>query len=476
MSKRSARQKRSSNDRSSNGRSFARIHLIEAVALCWLAILVGFFGGAYVYSTEAWPFPIIKEFEDFVAGHEEEKTSLKKKVESDLNIKPSRHIVTASGLEDFARKKYGNNLKKLNGLPLKSRREQPLMFLSDNAPRGYRVMYGAFDFLKTLHGVILLDPDGKVVNVWHASQESVPWFHPQDVNIYPHGFAIAPDGSIVTGYDTGTSLIKYDYCGNVLWGSQIGAHHSITFDDDGDIWTWGEPRGYPGGNWLMKVDYETGKVLKKFNLLHVMEANPLIDIFGILQDYEGNWINPEDPGFFWHSNDIEALPRGLERYYPQFRAGDLLVSVRQPDLIFVMDPQNLKVKWWRQGLARRPHDPDWNDDGTITIFNNNSQRVHSNILELDPKTMDYDIAVDGKEYQFYTQIRGKHQRISDGRYLITSSNQGRVFEVGPKGDVTFEFLNLYDDKTQEEGKSELLVVSEAVFLPIDYFKELPKCD
>lgn len=449
---------------------------IRIILLCWLVLLAGFSIGVYVYGAQVWPYPILKNVQDFVAGHKEEKTSLKEKIESDLDIKPSRHVVTLSKLEDFVQREYGKQLKELKGLPLKSRRKNPRVFLSDNAPRGYRVIYGVFDFLKTRHGAILLDPDGNVANVWQISQERVSWPHPQDANIYPHGFEIAPDGSIVTGYDEGTSLIKYDYCGNMVWSARVGSHHSINVDDNGNIWTWGDPQGFPGGNWLMKIDYETGKVLKMFHLLHVMQSNPSIDIFGILQDYDGKWINPNDPGFFWHSNDIEPLPRALAGHYPQFKAEDLLVSLRQPDLIFVLDPDTLKVKWWRQGLVRRPHDPDWNGKGTITIFNNNTHREYSNIMELNPVTMAYDIAVDGKEYQFYSGIRGKHQRLPNGGFLITSSGQGRVFEVDPAGKVTFEFLNIYGGK-QGDGKAvEHLAVSEARFLPVDFFKELPQCD
>jgi hypothetical protein len=475
---------------SNNGAPTARIKVIRVVAMCWLILLAGFFGGVYVSGAQIWPYPILKDIKDFIAGHKEEKTSLAEKLENDLGIKPSRHIVTDTqfnetleerrmlgrgGSPEFRAfsQRYGKELKELKGLPINPRRKTPRIFLSKDAPRGYRVIYGVFDFQKALHGAILLDPDGNVANVWQTSQEGVKWWHGKDFNVYPHGFDIAPDGSIVTAYDGGSSLIKYNNCGKMAWAIRGGFNHSIESDHNGAIWAWGDTQGFPFNNFLMKIDYTTGKVLRKFHLDDVMEANPEIDIFGILQDYDGKWLNSDDTGFFWHANDIEALPAGLAQYYPQFRAGDLLVSLRQPDLIFVMDPETLKVKWWRQGLARRPHDPDWNDRGTITIYNNNTLRGYSNIMELDPVTMDYDIVVEGKEYQFYSTIRGKHQLEPDGSYLITSSNQGRVFEVGPKGDVTFEFLNAYG---QDGSEVEYLAVSEARFLPQDYFKELPKCD
>ncbi len=78
-------------------------------------------------------------------------------------------------------------------------------------------------------------------------------------------------------------------------------------------------------------------------------------------------------------------------------------------------------------------------------------------------------ALEGGRYDFYTWNRGKHQRYSGGGFLITSSAQGRVFEVSPDGSVTFDFRNVYGSN----GKS--LVLSEARFLPVDYFHEVPEC-
>jgi hypothetical protein len=471
---------------SGNGNHSSKMKFIRIVSLCWLVLLAGFLGGIYVYATEIWPYPILKDIKDFVAGHEEEKTSLAEKLENDLGIKPSRHIVTSAQLNEtlgqrgaLRRKEsqefrnffreYGQNLKELRGLPLLPRRKNPRIFLSEDAPRGYRVIYGVFGFQKTLHGVILLDPAGNVANVWQTSQEEASWSNDKDSNVYPHGFEIAPDGSIVTAYDGGTSLTKYDYCGNKVWTTEGYFHHSIAFEDSTSLWTW-------QNNSLVRIDYETGKILHSFNLSDVMQSNPFIDIFAIIQDYDGNWIG--NSWFYWHPNDIEPLPKEYEKYYPQFKAGDLLVSVRQPNLVFVMDPNTLKVKWWRQGLARRPHDPDWNDKGTITIFNNNSHRGYSNIMELHPTTMAYDMVVDGHNYQFYSTIRGTHQLEPTGSYLITSSNQGRVFEVGSNGNVTFEFLNVWGSFKNREGyiAEEYLAISDARFLPENFFKELPVCD
>lgn len=441
--------------------------IIFFIAAFWLIFICSTSLGIYIYAAKKWPYPLVKEIEKFIKGNSEEKTSLIEKIQNDLNFKPARHIV-------HSQKHYTipQNYKELKGLPIKSRRLNPKIFLSKDAPAGYRLIYGIFDFKKSYHGAVLLGPDGKVENIWYISQEDVEWTHRPDTNVFPHGIEILPDGSIINAYDSGSCLTRYDYCGNIIWRIKGGFHHSIAFDEKDTIWTWGNQLGYkPYGDNIMQIDCKTGTVLKKFHLNQVMESNPDIDIFGVMQeDYAGGskWIKDEAGGR-WHANDVEALSEDLADFYPQFKAGDLLISLRAPDLVCVLDPDSYKVKWWRQGLTRRQHDPDWNSRGSITIFNNNMHKGYSSIVDIDPSTFKFKKLVDGEKYEFYSWIQGKHQAMPNGGFLISSPQQGRVFEIDQNGKITFEFINIYGENNA------FLAISEAIFIPLDYFKELPKC-
>jgi len=472
--------------------------IIRIISLCWLVFLLGFGIGVYIWASETWPYPALKALQEFIAGHPEEETSVLQKLKSDFDIKPERHLAKIKPFKGIRRKAArpqeglrgplayptievgfvpNERAWELEGLPLRARREKPRIFLSGSAPRGYRAIYGVFDFLGSRHGVILLDPRGKVVRVWKTTQEVLPWWHPKDVNIYPHGFEIDRDGSIFVAFDGGTSLIKYDYCGRMLWAIKGGFHHSIDLDGSGALWTWGDYGVLSTyGRKMVRIDSRTGKLLRQFHLMDVINANPEVDVLGILQEATsvGSVWMSADLGVIWHVNDVEALPKELEPYYPGFKAGDLLVTVRSPDLVFVMDPETLKIKWWRQGLTRRPHDADFNGRGTITIFDNNMHRGYSRIVEIDPVSFKHRTIVQGRRYDFYTEIRGKHQLLPNGGVLITSTGQGRVFEVDASGNVVFEFLNIYG--VGEDGTMEYLNVSEAKFLHEDYFTRLPRCD
>jgi len=433
-------------------------------ALVWLTLVVAYAVGAVSATKQLWPYAQISAALQFMVGHPEEKTSLWQKISNDLGGLPLRHVVP-SAAKAFPDPAYAA----LDAADWNDEREPPLIYLSKDAPRGYRFLFAPFYFQHSIHGAILLDPDGKVQNVWRVSQDDLPWEHKPDHQIFPHGFEVMRDGSILVAYEKGLSLTRYDYCGRKQWQVAGGFDHSIDLHDDGSFWVWGKANVKNlGRRDLIRMSAKDGSVIRTIAIQDIADANPDIDILGLRQidGIEGSaWA--DDP---LHPNDIDPLPAALAGYYPGFDAGDLLVSMRSVNLVFVVDPESLEVKWWRHGLARRQHDPDWNDRGTFTIFDNNMHRGQSKIIEVDPRSGARRTMVDGAEYDFYTRHRGKHQELPDGTMLITSSQQGRVFEVAPDGRVTFDFHNRF---SEEHGA---LAVSEARFVPPDFFEELPTCE
>ena len=156
-----------------------------------------------------------------------------------------------------------------------------------------------------------------------------------------------------------------------------------------------------------------------------------------------------------------------------------IVQGRQLDAVldtpqhFVVDPDSLKVKWWRMGPWRRQHDPDWQQDGRITVYDNNMHRSPSRIVAISPQTFRTEILANGTDLDFYSWNRGQHQITPGGNLLITIPNQGRVIELDQDGEIVLEFLNSFD-----QGSNENLLVSEALYLPEDFFEfeEFPSCD
>jgi outer membrane protein assembly factor BamB len=79
------------------------------------------------------------------------------------------------------------------------------------------------------------------------------------------------------------------------------------------------------------------------------------------------------------------------------------------------------------------------ENGHLLVFDNGVHRDFSRVLEVNPVTEE--IVWQYRAADFYSQWRGSNQRLPNGNTLICESQNGRVFEVTPAGEVVWEFHN-----------------------------------
>lgn len=305
-----------------------------------------------------------------------------------------------------------------------------------------------------------------------------------DWNIDTHGALSLPDGSVVFNFELG-GLVKLDRFGNVVWKLARETHHSVELSENGGFWVPGR-RVYPEGSksylppfmtpfredTIMRVS-EDGVVIKEISVPKLFYDNgleALLTSTGHTFRKDLKWDEE-----IVHLNKIEELPSTIAEDFPMFEAGDLLLSIRNYNMICVLDPDTCKIKWWRIGPWLRQHDPEFKRGGTIIVFNNNNYYGSifldvksgdvrkSNIMEIDPVTDVVRIIYGGESSQeMLSIIRGKHELTPNDGLLITEFEGGRVFETDGTGRVLWEYLNRYDT-------DEVAEITEARVYPISYF-------
>jgi hypothetical protein len=324
-------------------------------------------------------------------------------------------------------------------------------------------------------GLALWSQDGRELHRWVARYSDlkarIPPLPPEltptnDWDTHVDAMVLYPNGDAIFNAG-GLGLVRLDRCNNVVWWLDYETHHSLVADDDGNLWAGGRRRArhlepdprFPGlkpvyvEDTVVRISPAHGELLQEISLLDAIYRSSWETILFPEGD-DPRELEHEDP---LHLNHVEPLPAALAPAFPMFAAGDLLVSLRVPSTILVLDPRTGLIKWTARGPWFGQHDPHFLPNGRISVYDNRDLRNYqatergvparaSRILALDPRTGQVETVFQGTlDQPFFTDAIGRHQYQPNGNVLITESWGGRVFEVTPDRKRVWEFVNRYDE-------------------------------
>ena len=327
-------------------------------------------------------------------------------------------------------------------------------------------------------GARLLDRHGRTMHEWAPDRQPIfggtalKGGNPATAKF--HGAHLQPNGDLLLALSY-IGLVRLDACGAVEWTLEEGAHHSVTAGAGETVWVSGvsderrstterHPNGLPGLDrsvWMDRLLHVSadGEILNDINVLDVLYANGLERY---LRMAYARGAFTDDNGDPTHLNDVEPLSASMADEYPTFEAGDLVVSLKHPNLVLVLDPDTREVKWHadsgpddRYHLLQQ-HDPDFMGDGWIGVFDNQEDFTDrgamlggSRLLAFQPHTDSVAVLFPPPQSDtVYTKNRGKWQPLDNGNYLLTESNAGRVLEVTPAGRTVWEWIHEPQSETQ----------------------------
>jgi Arylsulfotransferase (ASST) len=349
-------------------------------------------------------------------------------------------------------------------------------------------------FFEDTNELRLIRRNGDIVARWSVHFSAIFFdtshvLHPPatDWNVDIHGALILPDGAVVFNFEY-MGLVKLDRCGSVVWTLARQSHHSVERAEGGGFWVPGR-RFFPRGSnspfppfeppfredTVMKVS-ENGTVLAEFSVPKLFYDNGLESLLTATGESFKTGLRWDNE--IVHLNKIDELTSDVADDFSTFESGDLALSIREFNLVMVIDPDTGQIKWWRVGPWVRQHDPEFIPGGKLIVFNNNNYRTAfgeeyevsplspprlSNIVEIDPTSNEHRIIYgDGHGQRMFSILRGKHERTPNGGLLITEFEGGRVFETDAAGRVVWEYINRY-------SSTEVAEVTEARLYPASYF-------
>ncbi|NKY28253.1 hypothetical protein NG2371_05193 [Nocardia gamkensis] len=335
----------------------------------------------------------------------------------------------------------------------------------------------------------LVDREGNVLHRW-ASRVEQP-----DEDTDPPSFLrgwnhveVMDDGGLLALVPL-HAVLRLDRSSQVLWCAPVAAHHDMYVGTDGAVHVLTEHRRavrVDGSPWAVLDNAITllapdGTVLRSWSLYGILSTDPVIAgmidsaqrhkraaflrsgravgdaarsaadlerIRNLLGDDDRTSLSrddlallrrlPDSPCDVLHANSIEMLesaPHGL------WERGHWLVSVRELDLIAVLDLHAERVVWWwGPGELSGQHQPSALPSGNILVFDNGVRAGRSRAVEVNPVTGRIEWQyVATPPSSFFTAVAGGCEQLSGGNVLLTDAQAGRAFEITRSGELVWEW-------------------------------------
>lgn len=315
-------------------------------------------------------------------------------------------------------------------------------------------------------GIRIIDVEGNTLHHWDVTPHTLWPGDPHNDGMpgnmairdnYVHGSYLFPNGDLLYNIEY-LGLVRVDRCNNVRWKLPYRTHHSISRDDDGNFWV-------SGAKWITADDPRTGQFpglrppYTEDTALKVSPEGEILEEISLLEAiYNGGYqylfwkygYRTDDPT---HLNDVESLSSSLADHFPAFESGDLVVSMKHINSVAVLDTSG-RIKWIDSHLLTRQHDPDFEEDGWIVIFDNREDGTDtgeylggSAIVAINPATGESrQVYPTDDSQRFFTLLGGKHRLLPGGNRLITETAAGRVFEIDASGRTVWEWIHEPYDK------------------------------
>jgi len=263
-------------------------------------------------------------------------------------------------------------------------------------------------------------------------------------------------------------LERRSWQNELLWSAPIDPHHDVRELKDGTllVLTW-ELRPFPElgiamgagevSETLIKDNHVTrlsaeGEVLGRFSV-----GEPLVAARESLELLIPDEIDPETGKGkdLFHCNSLFVMddPELVQRD-PLYTLGNVLLSSRHQNLLFVIDRANGELVWsWKDPSVEWQHEASVLPNGNILLFDNGrSERAWSRLLEVDP--LKREIVWEYRapnETDFFSQARGTVERIENGNLLVAHSEKGEIFQLNEAGEVVWRYLAPHYNEKNERG-------------------------
>ena len=338
------------------------------------------------------------------------------------------------------------------------------IYNSDKTFNGYTI-YTDFQTIRK-NEVWLIDMQGNIVHSWKG----------KDVDLRYYAEPLSNGNLLVLARQIGQSrlggVVELDWDGNTVWKYFVDAedtHHDIERLENGNTLLLSyELRLIPKispkigkDDFIIEVNPEGEIVWEWYTSEHFDEFGFSADAKELIAEHGGDWS---------HTNSIQSLPDN-SLGDTRFRKGNILVSQRHTNIIFIIDKDSGQIVWKidpDENLTIGQHDAKMIEEGfsgagNILVFDNGGiagypqqYRSYSRVIEIDPVSKEvvweYTATKSGLPREtFFSSLISGAQRLLNGNTLINEGMNGRFFEITREGEIVWEYINPFFLEWNEES-------------------------
>ena len=303
---------------------------------------------------------------------------------------------------------------------------------------------------------------GKIIHVWSPSIEEInKQLNRKNIHgdrnyldaestrlLHPYLFT---NGSILFG---GNGIYLMNKNAKIIWQSTLTSHHSIEKDFENNFWICGFNTNKKNATTyqikddaIQKINPKNGKLLFEKSIFEILIENGFqrSEIF----------INPlittdKTELDYFHLNDIQPVLFDSKFW----KKGDLFISLRHQNRIFLYRPSTNKIIWTTNGPWLKQHDIDILNDHQISFFGNNvldAKFSNSNKNFIDGKNIlyfyDFNTNTISTPYdnlftknKIKTATQGLSEIVNNDKIFIEETEKGRLL-YGDKNKIQWIYIN-----------------------------------
>ena len=303
--------------------------------------------------------------------------------------------------------------------------------------------YGTLNLYTSGHApeAYLMNMEGESIHRWRYSFEQLWPDEDATPNYtqYLRRVHLFENGDLLSIFEP-HGIFKLDRDSKLLWSNHNGAHHDLAVHDDGTISLltqkahpvlWFSTYGTVIEDFVTQLTPD-GELIREVSLLECFRDSKYSSYLELTQP----------AGDVTHANSLKLLDGRHEHLSPAFRRGNFLISVRELDVIVVLDFDAKEIVWALSGMWFRQHEATLLDNGHLLLFDNRGSEGKSKVVELDPITQEVIWTYGGTHDEpLFSETCGSVARLPNGNTLITESNNGRAFEVTPGKEIVWEYVS-----------------------------------